>query len=197
MNGACKKPNDFPLLGNAVCVPQDALFGIFLGTVIGASVLFLGVIVLLIVFYKRYSISYDARHDNNDGFPLSVVNGNNDDNDGDKGDDENDSIVSIESYIRAHQRISQVLTKIVDTNPSNNSIRPPVHDNVIILQRDRSLSSSESGSSIGLRSLSKPINGKRPQPTKSTSKRSKTANYIMANSMNKADTQSNILSDRF
>ncbi|CAF3359370.1 unnamed protein product [Rotaria socialis] len=170
MNGACKKPNDFPLLGNAVCVPQDALFGIFLGTVIGASVLFLGVIVLLIVFYKRYSISYDARHDNNDGFPLSVVNGNNDDNDGDK---------------------------VVDTNPSNNSIRPPVHDNVIILQRDRSLSSSESGSSIGLRSLSKPINGKRPQPTKSTSKRSKTANYIMANSMNKADTQSNILSDRF
>ncbi|CAM2703482.1 unnamed protein product [Rotaria socialis] len=160
MNGACKKPNDFPLLGNAVCVPQDALFGIFLGTVIGASVLFLGVIVLLIVFYKRYSISYDARHDNNDGFPLSVVN-------------------------------------VVDTNPSNNSIRPPVHDNVIILQRDRSLSSSESGSSIGLRSLSKPINGKRPQPTKSTSKRSKTANYIMANSMNKADTQSNILSDRF
>ncbi|CAF4087217.1 unnamed protein product [Rotaria magnacalcarata] len=130
MNGNCKKPNDFPLLGNALCVPQDALFGIFLGSIIGASILFLGVIVLLIVFSKRCSISYAAQHDNNDGLSLSVVNNNDDDDDdgdegdddddgdegdddddGDEGDDENDSIVSIESYIRSHQRISHILTE--------------------------------------------------------------------------------------
>ncbi|CAF2043716.1 unnamed protein product [Rotaria magnacalcarata] len=207
MNGNCKKPNDFPLLGNALCVPQDALFGIFLGSIIGASILFLGVIVLLIVFSKRCSISYAAQHDNNDGLSLSVVNNNDDDDDdgdegdddddGDEGDDENDSIVSIESYIRSHQRISHILTEIVDTSPSNNAIRVPVHDNFIISQGHGSLSSSESRSFIGLQPLSKPINGKRLQPTSSTSKRSRTANYIISNSTHKIDTQLNIVSDRF
>ncbi|CAF2043717.1 unnamed protein product [Rotaria magnacalcarata] len=180
MNGNCKKPNDFPLLGNALCVPQDALFGIFLGSIIGASILFLGVIVLLIVFSKRCSISYAAQHDNNDGLSLSVVNNNDDDDDdGDEGDDDDDG------------------DEVVDTSPSNNAIRVPVHDNFIISQGHGSLSSSESRSFIGLQPLSKPINGKRLQPTSSTSKRSRTANYIISNSTHKIDTQLNIVSDRF
>ncbi|CAF5141246.1 unnamed protein product, partial [Rotaria magnacalcarata] len=85
----------------------------------------------------------------------------------------------------------------VDTSPSNNAIRVPVHDNFIISQGHGSLSSSESRSFIGLQPLSKPINGKRLQPTSSTSKRSRTANYIISNSTHKIDTQLNIVSDRF
>jgi hypothetical protein len=86
---------------------------------------------------------------------------------------------------------------VVDSNPSNNSMRAPVHNNVIISQEHGSLSSLESSLFIGLQPLLKPFNRARHQPTNSTSKRSKTANYIISNSTNKTDYQSNIISDRF
>ncbi|CAF2403510.1 unnamed protein product [Rotaria sp. Silwood2] len=206
MSSTCTDPQDFPLIGNSLCVAPTSLTAIFLASIITAGVSFLILIGFLIFFYKRRSSSPHAKYYNDDKSLRSDTSHNDESILSDITYSDDDDVRLNRSTPRTDRKISHVLKKIIDTNPSSDSIQASIHRNLTIPKSQASLSSSYK-SYIGLHRISEPSIGTQRQQTDVISTQSSIdkstiskANKLISTIPDQTDNTSeyeNIVSSRF